>query len=397
MTLPLRKVRILDLSQALAGPYGAQILGDLGAEVIKIESPGEGDYSRTMPPYFVNGLSAYFLGFNRNKKSLTLNLKTPQGKRIFFELVKKSDVIYDNYRPGVRERLGIDYESCQKVNPQIISCSISGFGQTGPYRDRPALDLIIQGMGGAMSFTGEEGRDPVRMGLPMGDLAGGLFAVQGILAALYYRKETGLGQNIDISLLDCQIALLTYRAQYYFIGGEIPVPIGSGHTSGVPIRAFKAKDGKFVTLEAVADRIWLALCDAAGRPEWKEDARFNSKLKRFENRAILYRLLEEVFLTKTRDEWIEILVRMGVAAGPVKTLDEALADSQVLHRQMVVEIDHPACGKLKGTGNPIKMSENKEEAFNPQPSLGEHNEEILGQLLGYSREKIEELKKNKVI
>jgi len=397
MTLPLRGVRILDFSQALAGPYGSQILGDLGAEVIKIEVPPEGDYSRTMPPYSVNGFSAYFLGFNRNKKSLTLNLKTDQGKRIFFELVKKSDVVYDNFRPGVRERLGIDYESCRKVNPKIISCSISGFGQTGPYRDRPALDLIIQGMGGAMSFTGEEGREPVRMGLPMGDLAGGLFAVQGILAALYSRKETGEGQNIDISLLDCQIALLTYRAQYFFIGGEIPVPIGSGHTSGVPIRAFKAKDGKFITLEAVADRIWSALCDAVGHPEWKEDPRFHTKLTRFQNRAVLNSFLEEVFATKNRDEWIEILVKTGVAAGPVKTLDEALSDAQVLHRNMVVEMDHPCCGKLKATGNPIKMSGSKEEVFNPQPALGEHAEEILSELLGYPRQEIEDLKKARVI
>ncbi|MBI5967008.1 MAG: CoA transferase [Deltaproteobacteria bacterium] len=397
MTLPLRGVRILDLSQALAGPYGAQILGDLGAEVIKIEPLGEGDHSRTMPPYFVNGFSAYFLGFNRNKKSLTLNLKSPEGKRIFFELVKKSDIVFDNFRPGVRERLGIDYEACKKVNPRIISCSLSGFGQNGPYRDRPALDLIIQAMGGAMSFTGEEGRDPVRMGLPMGDLAGGLFAVQGILAALYQREKSGVGQNIDISMLDCQIALLTYRVQYYFIGGEVPVPIGSGHASGVPIRAFKARDGKFVAIDAVVERLWLAFCDAIGHPELKEDPRYNSRVKRYENRAELYRLVEEAFLTKTRDGWMKIFVEKGVPAGPVYNLDEAVADPQVLHREMIREIDHPVCGKLKVTGNPIKMSESHEEAFSPQPALGEHNEEILGKLLGYSPQAIEELKKNQVI
>ncbi len=397
MALPLRGVRVLDLSQALAGPYGAQMLGDLGAEVIKIEPPGEGDHSRAMPPYSVNGFSAYFLGFNRNKKSLTLNLKSPEGKHIFFELVKQADVVYDNYRPGVRERLGIDYESCKKVNPRIISCSISGFGQTGPYRDRPALDLIVQAMGGAMSFTGEEGGEPVRMGVPMGDLAGGLFSVHGVLAALYQREKTGVGQSIDISMLDCQIALLTYRVQYYFIGGEIPVPIGSGHASGVPIRAFKAKDGKFVGVDAVVERLWRSFCQAIGHPELVEDPRYNSRVKRYQNRAELYRLVEKVFLTKTRDEWMEIFVKFGVPAGPVYNLDEAVADPQVLHRGMIKEMDHPACGKLKITGNPIKMSASNEEVFAPHPALGENNQEILAKLLGYTPEKVEELRKAKVI
>ncbi len=397
MALALQGVRVLDLSQALAGPYGAQMLGDLGAEIIKIENLEEGDHSRAMPPYFVKGCSAYFLGLNRNKKSLTLNLKSPEGKAIFFQLVKKSDVIYDNFRPGVRERLEIDYESCRKTNPRIISCSISGFGQNGPYRDRPALDLIIQAMAGTMSYTGEVGGDPVRMGLPMGDLAGGLFAVQGVLAALYHRERTGLGQNIDIALLDCQVALHTYRAQYYFLGGEVPVPIGSGHASGVPIRAFKAKDGTFIAIDAVVERLWLTFCDAVGHPELKEDSRFDTRPKRYENRDVLYRFLEEVFLTKTRDEWMEIFVSTGVPAAPVKTLDEVVVDPQVLHRRMIVEMDHPVCGKLKVTGNPIKMSEAKEEVFHHQPALGEHREEILGELLGYSPEEIEEFKKIHVI
>jgi CoA:oxalate CoA-transferase len=397
MSLPLQGVRVLDLSMALAGPYGAQMLGDMGAEVIKIEPPGEGDHSRTMPPYSAKGFSAYYLGFNRNKKSLTLNLKAPEGKKIFFELVKKADVVWDNYRPGVRERLGIDFENCRKVNPRIISCSISGFGQTGPYRDRPALDLIVQAQGGGMSYTGEEGREPVRMGFPMGDLAGGIFGVQGVLAALFFRERTGVGQNIDVSMLDCQVALHSYRLQYYFLGGELPVPIGSGHASGVPIRAFKAKDGKFIAIDAVVERLWFAFCEALGRPEWKEDPRFNTRAKRLENRPILYRMVEEIFLTKTKDEWMEILVKKGVPSGPVSTLDEVVIDPQVLQRRMVVEMDHPIIGKLKVTGNPVKMSECKEEVFAPHPTLGQHNGEILGNLLGYSKEKIEELKKNQVV
>ncbi len=397
MKLPLDGVRVLDLSQALAGPYGAQMLGDLGAEVIKIEN-GAGDTSRSMPPYFKGkGFSAYFLGFNRNKKSILLNLKSPEGKKIFFELVKKADVVYDNFRPGVRQRLGIDYEACKKVNPRIISCSISGFGQTGPYRDRPALDLIVQAQGGAMSFTGEEGRDPVRMGLPMGDLAGGLFSVHGVLAALYWREKTGKGQNIDVSMLDCQIALLTYRAQYYFLGGEIPVPIGSGHASGVPIRAFKCKDGKFIGLDAVTERLWIAFCESMGHPEWTKDPRYTTRVKRYENRKGLYEVVEKIFLTKTRDEWMKIFVEKGVPAAPVNTLDEAVTDPQVLHRQMIVDMDHPKCGKLKVTGNPIKMSECTDEVYNPHPGLGEHTDQILGELLGYSKEKIEELRKAQAI
>lgn len=397
MKLPLAGVRVIDLTRALAGPYGAQLLGDLGAEVIKVESVEGGDHSRDIPPYFKGGFSAYFLGINRNKKSLTLNLKSPEGKKIFLELVKKSDVVFDNFRPGVRERMGIDYEACKKVNPRIISCSISGFGQTGPYRDRPALDIVIQAMGGGMSFTGEEGREPVRMGFPIGDLAGGLFSVHGVLAALYYRAMTGKGQNIDISLLDCQIALLTYRMQYYTIGGEIPVPIGSGHASIVPVGAFRCKDGKFVCIDAGIERLWLAFYDAIGHPELKQDPRFITRAACYENRGELYALLREIFLTKTRDEWIEIFVEYGVPTGPVYSLDEAIADKQVLHRNMVVDMNHPTCGKLKVTGNPIKMSECNEEVFAPQPALGEQNEEILRELLGYSPQQIEELKKAQVI
>jgi crotonobetainyl-CoA:carnitine CoA-transferase CaiB-like acyl-CoA transferase len=248
-----------------------------------------------------------------------------------------------------------------------------------------------------MSFTGEEGGEPVRMGVPMGDLAGGLFSVHGVLSALYQREKTGEGQSIDISMLDCQIALLTYRVQYYFIGGEIPVPIGSGHASGVPIRAFKAKDGKFVGVDAVVERLWRSFCQAIGHPELVDDPRYNSRVKRYQNRAELYRLVEEVFLTKTRDEWMEIFVKFGVPAGPVYNLDEAVADPQVLHRGMIKEMDHPRCGKLKITGNPIKMSASHEEVFAPHPALGENNQEILGKLLGYTAEKVEELRKAKVI
>jgi len=396
MPLPLTGVRVIDLTQVLAGPYGGQMLGDLGAEVIKVEQPGQGDNSRKMPPHFINGLSAYYLGLNRNKKSLTLNLKAPEGKNIFMELVKKSDVILDNFRPGVRERLGIDYESLKKLNTRIISCSISGFGQTGPYRDRPALDLIIQAMGGAMSFTGEAGRDPVRMGLPMGDLAGGLFAVHGILAALYHRERTGEGQNIDVALLDCQVALMTYRLQYYFVGGEVPTPIGSGHASAVPIRAYRCKD-KYIVIDTVVERIWEALCRALGHAELIADPRFNDRHKRLQHREELDGILEDIFASRTRDEWMEVFTREGVAGGPIFTLDEVVMDPQIQHRRMVVDMDHPVAGRLKATGNPIKMSAVEKYRYDPQPLLGEHSEEILRELLGYTAGEVAQLRNNGVV
>jgi CoA:oxalate CoA-transferase len=235
MQRPLTGVRVLDLSQFLAGPYGSMILGDLGAEVLKIEIPGKGDGSREMPPHFVHGQSGYFLSMNRSKKSMTLDLKSPAGLEIFYELVRRSDVVYDNFRPGILERLRIDYETLQQINSRIIACSVSGYGYTGPGKDRPAFDLVVQALGGIMSYTGPLGGEPVRMGAPMGDMAGGIFAAHGVLAALYQREHTGQGSRVDVALLDSQIALLIYRAVYYFIAGEIPVPAGSGDVSAGPI------------------------------------------------------------------------------------------------------------------------------------------------------------------
>ncbi|MGQ9693457.1 MAG: CaiB/BaiF CoA transferase family protein [Thermodesulfobacteriota bacterium] len=395
MTAPLSGVRILDLSQMLAGPYGSMILADLGAEVIKIEKPNGGDIARGMPPHFFQGESVYFLSINRNKKSLTLDLKAEEGRQIFYRLVEKSDVVYDNFRPGVLQKLKIDYGTLKQINPRIISCSVSGYGQTGPFKDRPAFDLIIQARGGIMSYTGEPGRMPVRMGAPMGDLAGGLYAAHGVMAALYQRDKIGVGQYIDISLLDCQISLLIYRALYYLYAGEIAQPVGSGHVSGVPIRAFKTKTFDIV-IDANTDKFFYELCAGMGLQELISDPRFRTRADRLKNRAELYAILEEHFLQKTGEEWLKIL-EGRLPVGPINTVDMALSDPQVLMRNMVVEIPHRSGEKMKIIGSPIKLSQAGPEIFSPPPALGEHTEIILRDILNLSPVEILQLKERKII
>ena len=395
MSLPLSGVRILDLTLIMAGPYCTLILGDLGAEVIKIEKPGIGESSREMPPHFFEGQSAYFIAMNRNKKSMTLDLKSEAGKRIFYDLAKKSDVVIDNFRPGVVKKLGVDFDTLKTMNPRIICCSISGYGQTGPFRDRPAFDLVIQARGGIMSYTGEPGQMPVRMGAPMGDLSGGLFASQGILAALYQREKTGRGQRIDISLVDCQTSLLTYRAQFYLVGKEIARPVGSGHVSAHPIRAFRTKTFD-VVIDANTESIFAELCDAIGKPEMAQDEKFNSRENRLKNKEELYTILEKAFLTKTGEEWLEALEKR-IPIAPINTIDKALADPQTLSRSMVVEVEYPNGKKLNIVGNPIKMSEAEQEVFKRPPYLGEHTEEILRDLLNYSPDQIKDIKSKKAV
>jgi CoA:oxalate CoA-transferase len=392
----LKGVRILDLSQYIAGPYGTLLLGDLGAEIIKIENPEGGDLSRNLRQYTHKDESAYYLSFNRNKKSLTLNFRNPKATEIFYELAKVSDVVYDNFRSGMLEKFRIDYESLKKINPRIISCSVTGFGSDSPYKDRPALDLLIQAYSGVMSFTGEPGRPPVRLGIPMGDLNGAMFAVMAVLGALYYRQVTGKGQKLDIGMLDGLISLMTYRAQYCLLGKEIPEPVGSGHVSAVPIRAFKARDGKYLTIDAAQDKFFQNVCQALAIPETGKDPRFNSVGARLKNRQALFEILEKKFLEKDRDTWVDLLIKADVPVGPVNDVAQALADPSVLARNMVVPVSHLG-EEIKMLGNPIKMSEMGEEVFAGAPTLGQHTEEILGACLGYSKERIAALKQEKVI
>lgn len=395
MGMPLSGIRILDLTLIMAGPYSTLILGDLGAEVIKIEKPGVGEAARGMPPYFIEGESAYFIAMNRNKKSMTLDLKSEKGREIFYALTQKADVVVDNFRPGTVKKLGIDFDTLKNINPRIICCSISGYGQTGPFKDRPAFDLVIQARGGIMSYTGEPGRMPVRMGAPMGDLSGGLFAAHGILAALFQRERTGKGQKIDISLLDCQTSLLTYRAQFYFIGKEIAQAVGSGHVSAHPIGAFPTKTFD-VVIDANTENIFAELCRAIGTPDMCLNPKFNSRKNRLKNKDELYTILERIFREKTGEEWMDIL-ESRVPIAPINTIDKALADPQTVSRNMVVEIDYGKEQKLKIVGNPIKMSEVEQEVFKRPPRLGEQTEEVLTRILNYSPETIGELRQEKII
>ncbi len=397
MRAPLEGIRVLDVSRVLAGPFCTMILGDLGAEVIKVEEPRVGDGTRAWGPPFIKGESAYFLSINRNKKSITVNLKHPKGREIIYKLAEKSDVFIENFRPGVAERLGVDYEAISKVNPKIIYCSISGFGQTGPYRDKPAYDLLIQAMSGFMSFTGEPGRPPVRIGVAIMDLGAGMYAAISILAALRAREITGKGQRIDISLLDTAVSWLTYMAMNYFATGRNPRKMGSAHPNIVPYQCFEDRDGRYFAVAVGTDEHWKRLCKALGRDEWIENPKYSTNPKRVENRDELIGELEKIFKSKSRDEWLKTLEEHRVPCAPVYEVSEVLSDPQVIHRKMVIEVDHPKIGKLKQLGFPMKLSETPCEIRYPPPLLGQHTREILKELLEFSDEEIDELEREGAI
>jgi crotonobetainyl-CoA:carnitine CoA-transferase CaiB-like acyl-CoA transferase len=396
MKQPLDGVRIIDLTRMLTGGYAAMLLGDLGAEVIKIEAPGKGDPLRQMPPHFVKGESAYFLSISRNKKSVTLDLRTDEGREIFYKLVKKADVVFDNFRPGILDKLKVNYEILKEINPGIVCCSISSYGQTGPFKDGPGFDLVIQALSGMMSYTGEPERVPVRMGAPMGDLAGSMFAVYSIAAALLAKEKTGEGRYIDLSLLDCLISMHTYVSEYYWLGGQLPQLVGSGHMSVVPYRAYRTKDG-FLTIAVFVEKFWQLLCNVIERPELGSDERYNSTAKRLERREEVDSLLEKLFPEKTNDEWMDLLNKEGVPAAPVLPLDKVFEHPQVIEREMVVEVEHPKGGTIKMIGNPVKQPGVEEQPLEPTPTLGQHTEEVLKSILGFTDEKLGELRDKKII
>ena len=391
-------VRVLDLSRMLAGPYGSMLLADLGAEVIKIEDPRGGDPMRTMGPPFLgpDRASAYFLSINRNKKSVALDLETAEGRDVFHDLCRVSDVVWENFRPGVMARLGCAPAALRELNPRLVVCSISAFGQNGPYREWPAFDLALQAMGGAMSLTGETGGAPARMGLPMGDLAGGMFGALAVASALFRRAQTGEGAEFDLSLLDCQVSLLTYVAQYFWADGRVPGRVGSGHASVVPYQAFRTRDGH-VVVAVFAEKFWEGFCRAIARPELAGDPRFDSNPKRVARREELVPGLEAVFAARTTAEWLAALQEEGVPVAPINTVDAVVSDPQVRLRDMVVDLHHPTLGTLSTLGTPVK--EQGAPPFRPvaPPGLGEHTGQILRELLGYSVERIEALRQGRAI
>ena len=370
------------------------ILGDLGADVVKVEQPGTGDNARGMPP-FVSDESAPFMTFNRNKRSLALNLKAAGGREIALRLADRADVFLENFKPGTIERLGLGYDAVGARNPRIVYCSISGFGQTGPYRERGGFDLITQGMSGLMSITGEEDGPPLRVPLPISDLASGMFAAIGILAALAARARTGRGQRLETSLLESAIALSVYEAAQYFATGEIPQRLGAGHRTSAPYQAFRTKDG-WITLGGAAQNFWVRLCDLLGLPHLATDARFATNADRLKHRKELAALLQARFERETTAHWLERLEQEGIPAGPIYTYDQAFADPQVRQRGMVVEMQHPVAGRMRGLGIPIKLSGTPGAIRRPAPLLGQHTAEILAEL-GYGPADLERLKTSGVI
>lgn len=397
MAGPLTGIRILDLSWVLSGPFSTMVLADLGAEVIKVERPGWGDMARGSGP-FIDGESSYFLSINRGKKSLTLDLSKEQGKELFLKLVRKADVLVENFTPGTMKKLGLDYEVLKEHNPAIVYAAISGFGQTGPYTSKPALDVIVQAMGGIMSITGEPGGPPVRPGASMGDIVAGLFTVIGILSALQERSRSGKGQMVDISMMDCQVAILENAFARYFATGEVPQPLGTRHPVFTPFQAFATKDGYVVVaLVGGAGNQWPLFCAAIGCLELIDDPRFQSGWERTLHYAELEPLISQAMKRKTTEEWLEELSQMGIPCGPVNRIDQVARDPQVLAREMIVEVPHPRIGKAKVINTPVKLSRTPGKVERPAPDLGEHTEKVLKELLNITEEEIAALKKSAAI
>ncbi|HKZ98712.1 MAG TPA: CoA transferase [Thermoplasmata archaeon] len=390
----LSGIRVVDVSRVMTGPYGSMMLGDLGAEVIKIERPGRGDDTREWGPPFVGGESAYFLSVNRNKKSVTVDLKAEAGRDIVLDLARTADVFLENFSPGTADRLGIGYEAVRAVNAGIVYCSISGFGQDGPYRDVPAYDLILQGMGGLQAITGEPGRPPLRIGVAVADIAGGMFAASAITAALVSRLRTGQGAHLDVSLLDSQLAWLTYMAGLYFATGFEPGRLGSKHPQIVPYASFATSDG-FVNVAVGNDDMFRRLCEAIGRPGLASDLRFATNPRRVENRGVLEPILEETFAGLSTADALRALRGHGVPAGPVYRLGEIERDEHVRARGNVLSLSHPKAGTVRQFGPPVRYSGDA-PSHRPPPLLGEHTEEVLGSI-GYSRDRIERLRKAAVV
>jgi len=396
---PLEGIKVLDLTHMLAGPYAGMVLADLGAEVVKVEPLGTGEMTRGLlsddPNNSFKGFGAYFLTLNRNKKSVSLDLKDAQGLHVFYDLVKSTDVVLNNFSAGVVKKLKIDYDHLSKINSKIITCSITGFGETGKHSSRPAYDQIVQAYSGGMSITGADASTPTRAGIPIGDLGSGLFSVIGMLSALLSREKTGKGQHLDLSLLDVQISLLTYMATMQTLSGVNPEPIGNAHFVHVPYNSFTTKNG-FVVIAVITDAFWQGLLNIVDVDNLRKEE-FQSSTGRLQNQKFIESELNKKLSTETSEHWINALNSAKVPCAPINSFSQALSDEQVIHRNMVVEVEHPDGGKVKMPGNPIKLSYTDEDSFSPPPHLGQHTKETLIEWCNYSESEINELIKKKVI
>ena len=393
---PLAGVRVLDLTRVVAGPYCSMFLGDLGAEVVKVEQPGAGDDTRGWGPPFAGGESAYYLCINRNKKSITLDLKSKRAVELLRELAQCGDVIIENFRPGTMERLGLGEKELRALNPRLIYASLTGFGADGPMSDWPGYDLIVQAWGGLMSITGTPDGEPVKVGVAIIDLVAGLMLGKAIAAALFAREKIGVGQRIDTSLLEAEVASLINVGSNYLVGGKIPARWGNAHPNIVPYQNFKTADG-YLVIGVASEVIWRRFCRAIGRDDLTDDPRFADNSKRVENRVDLIALLAQVFLTRGNEDWFKLLTGAEVPCAPVQSVDQVFQAPQVLQRDMLMEIEHPTAGKVRMAGIPVKFSLTPASVRTPPPLLGEHNGEILKSWLGMSAEAIDELKREKVI
>jgi crotonobetainyl-CoA:carnitine CoA-transferase CaiB-like acyl-CoA transferase len=380
---PLQGVRVLGLENFIAGPYGSMIMGDLGAEVIKIEPPG-GDFARHFAGPGHKGEVFYYLAFNRNKKSIMLDLMVDSNKKAFYDLVRVSDVVWDNFRPGVTERLGIDYETLKQINPRIVCCSITGYGETGPRKDQLSYDVVGQAISGMMGITGEPGRPPVRCGPPVGDLVSGILGVIGVLSALVARETTGRGQKVEVSLLDSCVSLLAYYFSYYFCSGEAPGPQGSGHLGVSPYGAFRTRDGRWIATGIN----WPRITRVVGAEWIADDPRFQSQEGRVKHRKELEDILQEHFLEADAQQWLDLFEVEDIAGGLVQNIAEAANDPQILNNRMILSLKHPLGGEVRLVGNPVKTGGVNEDEYAAPPTLGQHTQEVFKVLLGYSKEEV---------
>jgi crotonobetainyl-CoA:carnitine CoA-transferase CaiB-like acyl-CoA transferase len=392
---PLQGIRVLDFTRVLAGPAASLALADLGAEVIKIEPPGTGDETRSFPP-FRAGESHYFLSINRGKKSIVVDLKTAAGVALVKDLAAKCDVLIENYRPGVMDRLGLGYEALSAINPRLIYCAISGFGMTGPLRDRPSFDIVMQALSGALSVNGEPDRPPTKLGIPLGDLVGGVNGPMAILAALYERSVTGRGRLIDVSLFDGMIGMLAYLPQLAFFTGADPKPQGSQHPNLVPYGVFPARDGSIV-IACLTNSFWANICRALGMDDWIEDSRFDTLVKRRDIRSTVNERICGVTSQKTVNELVELLTRHQVPHAPILGIKDALSQPQAVAREMVVETDHQVLGKIPIVNRAIKFPGDPQPVPAAPPVLGQHTDEILRDILGFTSDRIAELRASKVV